>query len=385
MLVCECVCGCLRECICVCMCVCGCGCVSRCGCGCLSVHACAYVRVHVRSLARIKRYCDEHPEKICIATGDSMQLKSIDCITNQHDYDEYFNKCVDLIFPWNMCLRENKRLKNPRDKETLRAFKRDIFDESIPIEATVRKYFRLVRHLKTKHNIAYRNTTCASVSTQVRGDLLGRKEPYEVGEVLVCRSWFRMKKEVFHVNYEYEITKVEGGIVHLGSGATLPLDLVKKNFTHAYCRTCHSFQGSSIDDAITIFDYKFVHVDRRWIYTSVTRATDLKKVFFYDYDEKREDEEQKLRYFQRKVERYRQQDKRAKRAIDEASYITKEVLMGWLGQACANCGDCLVYSRAHGKVDCNLSAQRVDCSEGHTVANVVPYCVYCNCSMSNRE
>ena len=45
----------------------------------------------IRKLARIKRYCDEHPEKIVIATGDTSQLESIDCITNQHNYDEYYN------------------------------------------------------------------------------------------------------------------------------------------------------------------------------------------------------------------------------------------------------------------------------------------------------
>ena len=42
----------------------------------------------IRKLARIKRYCEEHPDKIVIATGDTSQLESIDCITNQHNYDE---------------------------------------------------------------------------------------------------------------------------------------------------------------------------------------------------------------------------------------------------------------------------------------------------------
>jgi hypothetical protein len=30
----------------------------------------------IRKLARIKRYCDEHPDKIVIATGDTSQLES---------------------------------------------------------------------------------------------------------------------------------------------------------------------------------------------------------------------------------------------------------------------------------------------------------------------
>ena len=41
----------------------------------------------IRKLARVKRYCNEHPDKIVIATGDTSQLESIDCIRNQRNYD----------------------------------------------------------------------------------------------------------------------------------------------------------------------------------------------------------------------------------------------------------------------------------------------------------
>ena len=70
----------------------------------------------VRNLARIKRYCESNPDKIVVATGDTDQLECIDCITNQNNYDEYSNKCVDMIFPVGMFLKENKRLKNKKDK-----------------------------------------------------------------------------------------------------------------------------------------------------------------------------------------------------------------------------------------------------------------------------
>ncbi|MFM7986614.1 MAG: hypothetical protein ACKPKO_45595 [Candidatus Fonsibacter sp.] len=46
----------------------------------------------VRNLARIKRYCESNPDKIIVATGDTDQLECIDCITNQNDDDEYYNK-----------------------------------------------------------------------------------------------------------------------------------------------------------------------------------------------------------------------------------------------------------------------------------------------------
>ena len=87
-----------------------------------------------------------------------------------------------------------------------------------------------------------------------------------------------MKKVVFQVNYEYTISGVQlDNLVLDDTHIVLHTPHKKKNFVHNYCRTCHSFQGSSIDDAITIFDWKFTHVDRKWIYTSITRATDLNK------------------------------------------------------------------------------------------------------------
>ena len=163
------------------------------------------------------------------------------------------------------------------------------------------------------------------------------------------------------------------------------MEVIRKHFIHNFCRTCHSFQGTSIDDDITIFDWKFFHVDRKWIWTAITRSTDLKRVKFYEYSENPKNMEHMLQYFAKKVERYKMQDRKAKRQIDEANYITKELLLGWVGKSCNSCGDCLIYSRVAGKVDCNLTAQRVDCNEGHVVCNVVPYCIYCNTAMSNRE
>ena len=49
------------------------------------------------------------------------------------------------------------------------------------------------------------------VSEEVRSRLLNKKEPYETGETLVRKSWFKLKKQVFNVNYDYNITAVEGG------------------------------------------------------------------------------------------------------------------------------------------------------------------------------
>ena len=67
---------------------------------------------------------------------------------------------------------------------------------------TIRKHFKLTKEWNTTDNIAYRNTTCQKISEEARRRILNKLEPYEPGEVLICRSYFKMQKVVFHVNYE---------------------------------------------------------------------------------------------------------------------------------------------------------------------------------------
>ena len=62
----------------------------------------------VRNLARIKRYCESNPDNIVVATGDTGQLECIYFTTNQNDYDEYHNRCVDMIFPIGILPREQE-------------------------------------------------------------------------------------------------------------------------------------------------------------------------------------------------------------------------------------------------------------------------------------
>ena len=173
-------------------------------------------------------------------------------------------------------------------------------------------------------------------------------------------------------------------MITLSSDMALPVSLIKKNFVHYYCRTCHSLQGSTIEEAIPIFDHRFAYASRKWLYTAVTKATDLKQVYFYDYGESAENERDMIPYFTKKVDNYRQQDKKANRSIDGANCITKEWLMSCVGKSCGLCGDSLTYSRSHGRIDCNLTAQRVCNNEAHHLDTVIPFCVYCNAAMSNR-
>ncbi|MFM7984137.1 MAG: hypothetical protein ACKPKO_32910, partial [Candidatus Fonsibacter sp.] len=76
--------------------------------------------------------------------------------------------------------------------------------------------------------------------------------------------------------------------------------------------------------SITIFDQNFAYVSRKWLYTAVTKATNRKQVYFYDYEESAEKEKEMMQYLcYRKVENYKLQVKKANRSIDDASFIKK--------------------------------------------------------------
>jgi len=159
---------------------------------------------NIQMLAKIKRYSENNPTKIILATGDTNQLETIDLISNQLEYEPYIEHCVSTIFPSGINLHENKRLKTQEDKDILRQFKEDIFNESIPIATTVGKYFKLVKEFKTASNIAYKNSTCETVSDTVR-KTLNKTSDYEVGEVLVCRKYLKGKFGKCSVNFEYVV------------------------------------------------------------------------------------------------------------------------------------------------------------------------------------
>ncbi len=341
---------------------------------------------NIKNLSRIKRYCDEHPEKIIIATGDTDQLECIDLITNQKNYDEYCNFCINVIFPDSIKLKENKRLKSKEHQKLLKRIKKDIFNESLPVRDIIERYFKMVDKLTTSFNIAFKNKTCEDVSQKVRR-MLGKTQEYEEGEVLVCRKYTKLNKSkiVFNVNYEYTITEVREGTLCLDGEVWLPIPLIQKAFTHNYCRTCHSFQGSSIDDGITIFDWGNFFVNRKWLWTAVTRARSLDSIYFWKYDEKPENMNKLMEYFEQKVKRYKGQDLKAKRPFDEDNYITPNWLRSCIGTACQRCGDVLNYEIVDRKVVCNLSAQRLDNTEPHEKDNCVPYCAMCNTIVSDRD
>ena len=85
----------------------------------------------IHTLRKILKYCNDNPDKIIIATGDTDQLKPISDYSNVKDYKIYADEIINYIFPNEIYLFENKRLKSKDDREKIKQIKKDIFDINI--------------------------------------------------------------------------------------------------------------------------------------------------------------------------------------------------------------------------------------------------------------
>ena len=211
---------------------------------------------------RIKQFVELNKHnKIIIATGDTKQVKPVQEITNTRGYELYTDNFIDNIFEYSMLLKECKRLNTQEDKDKLRNIKNDIFINKLPIKTIIEKYVEYTTDISgSKNNIALLNTTCKNVSNENR-KTENRKNEYEVGECLICRQYPKTKTSVFNENFKYKIVHIGNDEICTSKNVkteilqSVEVAKLRSNFIFASCSTCHSAQGSSIDDTITMFDY----------------------------------------------------------------------------------------------------------------------------------
>ena len=324
---------------------------------------------------KIKRFVEKNKDsKIIVATGDCKQLKSVQPITNTKDYEPYVDSIIDNIFEHHILLKVCKRLHTDEDRDKLHNVKQDIFVNKISVDGLVKKYgFRNTDDITSSpFNIAFLNTTCKNVSSKKR-ETENRTSEYKCGERLICREYTTVDKHVFNVNFQYDIVKILDGALLLknvkdGKLHPLPLHSARSSFIFASCCTCHSAQGCSADDEITIFDYNHILVknypERLW----AGDASD-------DFNQKLI-----MSYLNRKIENYKLQDRKGKRQIPKQGYVNTEWFLKNITNSCNYCGCGFTIDVKRGGIMSNLTCQRVNNEEPHALDNIVPYCVRCNCS-----
>ena len=346
-------------------------------------------------LNKIREFCENNPNLIIIGAGDVKQLPSIEPYTNCQNVDEYVDSCIDIIFKHNIFLKICKRVgdkdteEGERNRKKLDEMYDDWWIKKIDVEEWILKHFKMTRDVMTsENNIAYTNMRCQAVSSEVRSRL-GKKDKYEVGEMLICRLYRNEEEGKFNVNIRWLITKVEGNMITIQdikdkkAVRTVSENIIDKHFRYAYCATCHSRQGQSISGNITIHEWqKSYLVSREWLWCAISRARDFNNVYFFK-NEKADEEMHKnlvIGYFKNKVEGYKKQAKVAGREIDEENYIDEHWCLKHFHGCCAHCSVKFYIEMKAGKLSTNFTAQRLDNTICHSVDNCTPYCKYCNCS-----
>jgi hypothetical protein len=204
---------------------------------------------------------------------------------------------------------------------------------------------------------------------------------YQVYQDLICRKSFKQKsKQVGYVNFTYTILDIddEKNKYTLTDGESDDIVVTKEQiesyFKLPYARTCHSQQGLSIDEKITIFDLKHPMVNTKWIYTAITRTTDLNNIQFYmgsKYSLENNAIDGIIYKLKNDIENHKIADKNANR--DMSDYVDVEWGLNILEKT-NRCAFCM-------KDICeDFSIDRLDNSKGNSKNNCQIICWLCNVS-----
>ena len=197
--------------------------------------------------------------KIIIGADDTKQLEPINDLTNTQPHDAYADQCMDKIFKYNIYLQICKRV-GEKDRIVLDELYDNFWIHKLPIRDIIKKYFRFTNKINTTDmNIAYTNDRCRYVSDEVRKQL-GYKNTYEIGEELICRLYLKQNGQKFNANIRYIILCINGSKITIETikdkKHTLDEGILYKHFRYGYCASCHSCQGASIKNNITIHEWQ---------------------------------------------------------------------------------------------------------------------------------
>jgi len=186
-----------------------------------------------KALTNIQRFISANPKLKIIATGDTDQNVPFGYKLNNHEDDmkNYLKSCLDQIFPNQITLKLNKRLRDTDEQSTLNNLKEDIFNYSLDIIDVFKKYnFNIISTLSdvnTLKNISYFNFRSEIINKHIESKLIqpiddtqlyvlndnGDKEVkmyfkhkdqiFYKGMKLLCKQHYKNKFITLHVNYKY--------------------------------------------------------------------------------------------------------------------------------------------------------------------------------------
>ena len=359
-------------------------------------------------LAKIQNFMNDHKEKVFIATGDDAQNTPINMygFNNVKNSQKYLKDCINLMFENQIVLKECKRLTDKEQINKLVKFKRDILDPTTNLMDVLKQFgLKVISNMedvKTTQNICFFNFRCNIVNKFVHSRLVTKpketvniqKTQYYVGLELTCKKHYRNKNIRLFKNFRYIITEIKKDtFTVIDPLANIPIILnssVMECFTLPYANTCHSVQGLTLNEKYTIFDCNTPHANRNWVWTALTRASDMNNITIFQHKQDEVDrliQSKKELYMKNKINGYKQQDIKAKRRIDDGSYVNLEwARMQYIEQkhVCMFCKCPFEMDIENGNVISNLTIDRLDSNKSHYTNNCVLSCLECNKGRSNK-
>jgi len=334
-------------------------------------------------LQKIKEFMEKHRKIKFYANGDENQNKPIEKLSISNK-KEYYNNIVSSMFPKYITFHENKRCKSREDAKKMKEITNKIRNSKTKEEAIdiVLNNFHIINKkedIKTHKNVCALNRTANWINELIHKPLGG--EVYYENLDLICRKSYKAKNLKFVVNNTYTITCIDSDIYEISDDGIetmhISKDMIETYFRLSYARTCHSYQGLSEEEPITIFDINHPMIDNDWIYTAITRSTEINNIYIY-MGENFHDEEKKLKTkIQYMIEGHIESDTKKNRILKNKKY--KYVSVDWTMnelKTVKRCSECYKFLDVS-EPEC-FSIDRVDNNIGHYEFNCQIICRRCN-------
>jgi len=343
-------------------------------------------------LKRISQIMNQYPEKHFIATGDCDQREPVGFKNS-----EYLKQSLNVLFKDQILLSVIKRLESEEDKIKLIGLKQDVLKSNMTIEEICDKYnlnkVYSLDEVKTKLNICFFRYRCEMVNEIIHFGVLDKKTKFEVGQEIVCKEYERKLK--LHPNYRFKIIKMKKQDVVIKDEVDnieykITPQILLKHFKLPYGLTCDSVQGLTRNEPTTIFDAGCAYVDRKYLWTAITRVKRLEYISIFIHSKEELDKMLKSRiqlYFKEKVLSYKLQDKKAEREFIDEEFIDAK----WITEEFDNnkcCRFCKTYYEIRLNEDSNivsnLTVDRINNTLAHVKNNCQLCCHHCNITKGNR-
>jgi len=364
---------------------------------------------------RLKRLADmiySHPDIHFIGTGDGLQRSAIG-----FSDDAYIQKCINIMFPNRILLKEIKRLVNKKDIQVWKDIKIDIFENNMKVEDICKKHnintINKMKDVITTTNVALFNGKCETVNSHVRTNILKQQNEYFEGmEIIKNGKYFKglytnftYKLKTFNVNKLVFVDEVENNEVEIDVQKISKKDnkytskgILERHFKHPYCSTIDSIQGLSFgpDEKMTIFDSNHIYTNKKYFWTALTRARKIKNitVFIHSKEEIKFLETLKIeKYFNNKINGYKIQDDNKNRVYENNNFVNVEWLTDKMGNMKNNFCKCCsrqlyIYvdydeEKFDDNIKSNITIDRIDSKIAHLKNNCQILCSSCTSSKGN--